>query len=209
MKKLHAIAAIVLLMGLSSCLSTIHPIFTEKDLLFDPKLIGNWNLEAKPGEGSIQITKAAPQDLNELPTLRKLQDKVYKVVYNDAQGGVEAAYFGFLLKLGKNYYMDFYPAETPATKTYDDFFRGHYTKMHTAYRINFISGNSFELKQLDETFLKNLIKEKKIRISHELTEDETFVVTAPTEELQQYILKYGDTPEAYYQENTSTYTKIK
>lgn len=209
MKKLHAIAAIALLMGLSSCLSTIHPIFTEKDLLFDQKLIGNWQYEAKPSGGTVQITQANEQDFDELPTLRKLQGKVYKAVYKDGEGAVEATYFGFLVKLGKNYYMDFYPAETPATKTYDEFYRGHYTKMHTAYRINFIAGNSFELKQLDETFLKNLIKDKKIRISHEITEDETFVVTAPTEELQQYIIKYGDTPDAYYNDNTSTYTKIQ
>lgn len=209
MKKLHAITVIVLLMGLSSCLSTIHPIFTEKDLLFDPKLIGSWHLEAKPQEGQIQITKATNQDLDELPTLRRLHGKVYKVLYKDPEGAIEAAYFGFLLKLGKNYYMDFYPAETPATKTYDEFFRGHYTKMHSAYRINLISGNSFELKQLDETFMKKLIADKKIRISHEITEHETFVVTAPTEELQQYILKYGDMPEAYYNDNTSTYIKLQ
>jgi hypothetical protein len=209
MKKFPAIAAIVLLLGLSSCLSTIHPIFTEKDLLFDQKLIGNWRHNAETAELTVQITQAAGHDFDELPTLRKLQGKAYKVVYKDEDGNVEGAYFGFLVKLGKNYYMDFYPAETPATKTYDEFYCRHYTKMHTAYRINFISANSFELKQLDEAFLKNLIKEKKIRISHELTEDETFVVTAPTEELQQYILKYGDTPGAYYNDNTSTYTKIQ
>ena len=209
MKKLHAIAALVLLLGLSSCLSTIHPIFTEKDLLFDPKLIGHWKYDAKPAGGTVEITKATSQDLNELPTLRKLEGKVYKAIYKDAQGVTEAAYFGFLVKLGKNFYMDFYPAETPATMSYDEFYRGHYVKMHTAYRINFTSGNSFELKQLDESFLKNLIKDKKIRISHEITDDESFVVTAPTEELQQYIIKYGDTPEAYYNDNTSTYFKIQ
>lgn len=209
MKKLHAITAVVLLLGLSSCLSTIHPIFTEKDLLFDQKLIGNWNYTAQPSGGTVQITKATAQDLNELPSLRKLDGKVYKAIYKDAEGAVEAAYFGFLVKLGKNHYIDFYPAETPATKSYDEFFCIHYTKMHTAYRISFTSGNSFELKQLDESFLKSLVKDKKIRISHEITEEGNFVVTAPTEELQQYILKYGDTPEAYYNDNTSTYIKIK
>jgi hypothetical protein len=208
MKKLHSIAALVLLLGLSSCLSTIHPIFTEKDLLFDAKLIGKWT-EGKPAGETVEITRATLQDLTELPTLRKLEGKVYKAIYKDAQGATEAAYFGFLLKLGKNFYMDFYPAETPATMSYDEFYRGHYVKMHTAYRINFTSGNSFELKQLDESFLKNLIKDKKIRISHEITDDESFVVTAPTEELQQYIIKYGDTPEAYYNDNTSTYFKIQ
>ena len=209
MKRVHAIAAIALLLGLSSCLSTIHPIFTEKDLLFDQRLIGSWKYEAKPSGGTVQIIKATKQDLDHLPALQKLAGKVYLASYRDGAGDIEAVYFGFFLKLGNNYYMDFYPAETPATKNYDDFYRGHYLKMHTAYRIRFNNSNSFEMKQLDETYLKNLIRDKKIRISHETTEDGSFVVTAPTQELQQYLLKYGDTPEAYYSENTSTYTKIQ
>lgn len=209
MKRIHALAAVVLLLGLSSCLSTIHPIFTEKDLVFDQNLLGTWKYDSKSGAGTLEITKAGSADFAELPTLRKLEGKVYKAMYRDGKGFVEAAYFGFLVKLGKNLYMDFYPAETAVTKTYDEFYRSHYTKLHTAYRINFTAGNSFELKQLDESFMKKLIEDKKIRISHEITESQNFVVTAPTQELQQYILKYGDTPEAYYNDNTSTYIKIK
>jgi hypothetical protein len=251
MKRIHALAAIVLLLGLSSCLSTIHPIFTEKDLVFDQKLIGTWGyqkkvegdsaemvdmatkernkpsevrnasgkrfyvLQGKSGEpiqvevdGVVEFSKATSADFSEVPQLKKLLGKTYMVRHKDGDGNVQAAYFGFLVKLGNNYYLDYYPAETPAISSYSDFYKSFYTKMHTAYRVNFTGNNSFELKQFDETFMKNLIDNKKIRIRHETREDGSFIVTASTEELQQYILKYSEVPEAYYSDNTSMYTRI-
>jgi len=57
-------------------------------------------------------------------------------------------------------------------------------------------------------YCENLIKNKKIRISHEVTEDGNYVITAPTEELQKYIIKYSDTPEAYSKDNNASYSKM-
>ena len=34
------------------------------------------------------------------------------------------------------------------------------------------------------------------------------VITAPTEELQQYLIKYSDVPEAYGGDNSDNYSKI-
>ncbi|MGB8192836.1 MAG: hypothetical protein WCF67_12990 [Chitinophagaceae bacterium] len=208
MKRIYAFAAIALLLGLSSCLSTVHPIFTEKDLVFDPKLIGKWRYESKSFNGFVEITQTKQQDFTDYPTLGKLAGKTYMLRYKNTEGGIDAAYYGFMVKLGNKYYIDQYPAETPATMNYDPFYKGHYLKMHTCYLLSFKKDNSFELKQFDETYLKKLINDKKIRVRHETREDGSLIVTASTEELQQYIMKYSDVPEAYYQDNTSTYTRI-
>lgn len=209
MKKLYAFAATALLLGLTGCLSTVYPIFTEKDVVFDPKIIGKWKYENKSVSGFVEITKAANEDFNELPSLRKLAGKTYMVRYMNNENEIEAAYFGFLVKLGNKFYMDYYPAETPAGKSYDGFYKSHFTRMHTCYSLRFVKdNNTFELKQFDENYLQQLIQNKKIRIRHEVREDGSFIVTAPTEELQQYILKYSDVPEAYYSDVTSTYTRL-
>lgn len=209
MKLIYSLAAIVLLLGLSGCLSTVYPIFTEKDVVFDPKIIGRWRHESKSFSGFVQITKATDQDFNQHPSLRKLSGKTYMIRYENNEDGLQAAYFGFLVKLGDKFYMDYYPAETPIQSEYDEFYKSHYLKMHTCYRLRFVqNNNTFELKQFDEGYLQKLIENKKIRIRHETREDGSFVVTASTEELQQYILKYSDVPEAYYQDNTSTYTRL-
>ena len=209
MKKIYSLAAIALLLGLTGCLSTVYPIFTEKDVVFDPKIIGKWRHESSSDGGFVEITQATNQDFNEMPSLRKLAGKTYMIRYTDSENGIEAAYFGFLVKLGDKFYMDYYPAETPLGKEYDGFYKSHFTKMHTCYSIRFVKdNNSFVLKQFDEKFLQQLIENKKIRIRHETREDGSFIITAPTEELQQYILKYNDVPEAYYSDNTSTYSRL-
>jgi len=244
MKKVYAIAAVVLLLGLSSCLSTVQPIFTEKDLVFDPRLLGKWGYVAKGQtdsitpetvqklgkqhtatvrdvsmtrgvtdvkvayKGYIEITKATAQDVTNEPALQKLLGKIYLIRNTDENEVTGSLYYGFLVKLGQKYYMDYYPAETASMQQYNDFYKSHYVKMHTCYSIRFLNDFGFELKQFDEKFMRELVENKKIRIRHELRDDGTFVVTASTEELQQYIMKYSDVPEAYYSDNTSIYTRI-
>ena len=60
---------------------------------------------------------------------------------------------------------------------------------------------------MDEQYLNKLIEEKKIRISHEKDAKGDIVITASTDELQQYIIKYGDEPGAYRSDKT-VFTKI-
>ena len=74
--------------------------------------------------------------------------------------------------------------------------------------FDFKNNHSFDIQQLDAKYLENLIRNKKIRIKHEVTEDGGYVITAPTEELQKYIVKYSDIPEAYSGDNSSSYNKI-
>ena len=133
---------------------------------------------------------------------------MYLIRNTDANDVTGSLYYGFLVKLGQKYYMDYYPAETVAMQHYNDFYKSHYVKMHTAYSIRFLKNDEFELKQFDEKFMRELVENKKIRIRHEIRDDGTFVVTASTEELQQYIMKYSDVPEAYYSDNTSIYTRL-
>jgi hypothetical protein len=81
--------------------------------------------------------------------------------------------------------------------------------MHSIYRIKFADNNSIDIQRLDGDYLKNLIKNKQIRIKHEEMEDGSFVITASTEELQQYLIKYSDVPEAYNKDNSDSYSRIK
>ena len=92
-------------------------------------------------------------------------------------------------------------------KTFDEFFTSHFVKMHTSYRVEISKDGGFELSQLDESYVTKLINEKKIRINHEKDANGNIVITASTDELQQYIIKYGDEPGAYRSDKT-VFTKI-
>jgi len=208
MRKKSAIIAIVLVsFFLSGCLfPSLHPIFTEKDLASNAKVLGTWTDSKK--NNKVLFEQAFPKDLEELdPAFKKQSGKIYMLTNKDAEGNVISRYYAFLVKLGNKYYLDFYPAETEKQKNYDGFFTGHLIKMHLFYNMHFVNDRTFQLKQFDKGFLEDLIKKKQIRIKHEIMDDGTYFITASTEELQQYLIKYSDVPKAY-EEDIITYSKI-
>jgi len=205
MKKIILTTAFAfLLIFLSSCLTTLHPIFTEKDLAYDPKLIGVWNTENEGKKGKVMISNLATENSVELPgNISAIKQKGYFIIYQDENGKVSDQYIAFLARIGKHLYFDYFPADKKEDRKLDEFFGVHFVRMHTSYRVEILKDGSFELSQLDGSYVKNLIDEKKIRISHETDADDNTVITASTKELQQYLLKYGDEPSAYRSEKTT------
>ncbi len=205
MKKIALTTAFALLLiFLSSCLTTLHPIFTEKDLAYDPKLIGVWNTENEGKKGKVMISNLATENSVELPgNISSIKQQGYFIIYKDENGKTSDQYIAFLARIGKHLYFDYYPADKKEDRKLDEFFGVHFVRMHTSYRVEILKDGSFELSQLDGAFVESLINEKKIRISHEADADDNTVITASTKELQQYLLKYGDEPSAYRSEKTT------
>ena len=205
MKKIILTTAFAfLLIFLSSCLTTLHPIFTEKDLAYDPKLIGVWNTENEGKKGKVIISNLASENSVELPgNISVIKQKGYFIIYQDENGKVSDQYIAFLARIGKHLYFDYFPADKKGDRKLDEFFGVHFVRMHTSYRVEILKDGSFELSQLDGSYVKSLIDEKKIRIRHEIDADDNTVITASTKELQQYLLKYGDEPSAYRSEKTT------
>lgn len=204
MKKVSIILGFTfLVIFLSGCLTTLHPIFTEKDLAYDPKLIGTWNTENQGNKGKVVISNLATENSLELPgNTTTIKQKGYFISYQNGPGGTSKRYIAFLARVGKHLYFDYYPADRKEDEKIDEFFGAHLVKMHTSYRVEILNDGSFELSQLDESYVTKLIDEKKIRISHETDADDNTVITASTQELQQYLLKYGDEPSAYRSDKT-------
>jgi hypothetical protein len=217
MKKLFLLTGmLILLLSLSGCLSTLYPLFTEKDLTYDARLIGEW--KKKKDKEIMVIEKASRQDLGKFPALQQLADKAYIVSIKTTENlnledsshnhevTIEQKFIAFLTQLGTGLYLDFFPAPTTRQQQYNELYTAHFIAMHSFYRVQLHNDRSVELSQLNEDFLKNLINQKRIRIKHEVKLDGSYIITAPTEELQQYVLKYGNIPEAY--EGNTLYTKI-
>ena len=192
---------------LAGCLTTLHPIFTGKDLITDPRLIGNW--EKAKDKTKVIYRQPNANELNNLSPALSEAGKIYMLDEKDERGDIRSTNYAFMLKLGKYFYMDYYPASEKERGSADNFFAAHYIPMHSIYRIEFKDNNSFNVQRLDGGYLEKLIKNKQIRIRHEVMEDGGIFITAPTEELQQYLIKYSEVPEAYSNDNNDTYTKIK
>src|SRR5678809_1563976 len=123
-----------LLIFLSSCLTTLHPIFTEKDLAYDPKLIGVWNAEREGNKERVTISNLAIENSVELPgNISHIKQKGYLISYEHEHSEIPDRYIAFLSSIGKYLYFDYYPADKKEDQYIDEFFGAHFVKMHTSY----------------------------------------------------------------------------
>lgn len=205
MKKVSILLAFTfLIIFLSSCLKTLHPIFTLKDIVYEAKLLGKWKTDNNGNKGFAIITNLAADNSIDLPEkISDVKQKGYLVSYTNEKGEIGNQFIAFLARIGNHLYFDYYPADKKSDQKLDEFFLAHYVKVHTSFKVDISNDGSFELVQLDDSYVTKLIEEKKFRISHEKDDEGGIrIITASTQELQQYLIKYGDDPAAYRNEKT-------
>src|SRR5262245_24508866 len=102
-----AIASAALTMLLVGCgpANSLNPLFTDKDLIFDPALVGEWT-EKGPDHGTVRFEPCGPA--------------VYRVtnIERDGNGGpaTETHYEAHLVRLGGYRFLDVAPLQMTATK---------------------------------------------------------------------------------------------
>ncbi len=146
--------------------SSMYPLFTEKDLAFDPALVGTW----------------AGQDEDDTLLFQDAGAKAYNLIY--IVEGQKLKFVAHLVQLGEFKFLDVYPK---MSKDHDGY---HLIPAHTFWRVQ-SDGNILLAAWLDQDWIKERIAKKEVRIPHLLIEDRV-ILTASTEELQKFVLKYGD-----------------
>ena len=187
----------LLVFVLSGCLNTLFPIFTVKDVTYNSALIGSWKYKEDDKIRFIEFKNIPADRKKELTNeINVVSDKGYLVNRMDSAGNLISQSFVFLAKIGKNYFLDFYPAELPSQKSIAGIYKDHFIKAHTSYKFEFKDQEHFVMKRFARDFLDKLISTNKINIAHQVVEEEN-VITASTEELQKFIIQYSDNPKAF------------
>jgi len=185
---------------LSGCLTTLFPIFHEKNVVFNSTLLGLWRYTEDEQEKFMEFNKIPGDRKKELtPNVNNISDKGYLVSTKDSTGKLISQCFVFLAMIGPHYYLDYYPAEIPGQKKVNVFHKEHFIKVHASYRIDFKNRDHFEMKMFDKSFLDKLIANNKINIRHEVVDGKN-IITAPTDDLQKFIIQYSDNPKAFTKE---------
>jgi len=174
MRTTVVIVALGLAVLMAGCVPSLHPLFTEKDLVYDPALVGTW----------------AEEEGEDIWIFRKSGDNAYDLIYS--QKGVPAQFEAHLVQVAEFLFLDTYPGE-PNIK--NDLYTIHLIPAHTFSRI-WIEGDVLRLAMLDLDWLKDMIAKKKVNIAHEQV-DGGIVLTASTKELQEFFLKYADDDKAF------------
>lgn len=121
---------------------------------------------------------------------QKPAGKAYEGVYTE--NGEPARFEAHFLKLGEFLFVDFFPEE-PNLK--NGFYSGHLIRAHTFAQIRG-EGDALTVAMLDPDWLKKMIDEHKVKIAHEQL-DEGMVLTAPTLDLQKFVLTYAGDENAF------------
>ena len=87
--------------------------------------------------------------------------------------------------------MNFYPGEWDLDH---GFLRWHMVEVNNFARIT-LSQESMSIQYFNPDFLEELIENNRIRIDH-LWMDYFLLITAPTEDLQKFVIKYSDEKDA-------------
>lgn len=190
MKRWTLYSILALICCCTGCLYTLNPLFKPGDLKVDSRLPGNWKAE----DDQIVIATAKPEELADFPkSLQDLQSKIYTLRYTDSDMHLKEEYLCFLLTLGQDQYIDLYPLKKPKASRA---IQSMTTAGHKFFKIK-LQDRKLEIHTLKDDFLENEIKQKKLNIAHIVRPDDTILITASTEDLQQYVLKYANVAEAF------------
>src|SRR6267378_3735749 len=180
----------------AGCIVTsINPLYTEKDLVFDPALVGTWS--EGEGKGTWALEKAG--------------EKKYKLLHTDEKGRT-GEFAAHLVKLGKYQFLDLYLLD-PGEK--EEWQINELASLaiimrpgHLFFKVSQIQP-ALQVSALSEDWLNKLLEKEPKAIQHEQikfgsdnTNDFRNVLTANTQDLQKFILKYADSKEAFGDEPT-------
>ncbi|MFZ2653411.1 MAG: hypothetical protein WAX69_00715 [Victivallales bacterium] len=175
-KKISLIIAVLSI--IAGCIPSLHPLYTEKDLVFEKALVGSWQDENNDDSRW---------------TFSQAGDREYKLVYTE--DGKTGEFVVHLLKLKDKMFLDFYPVEQEAI---NGFYASHLVPAHSFMLVKQIEP-TLQMCCLNPDKLKEIIRQDPKAVKHEKLgeNDDKDIFTAPTEELQSFIMKNIDTAEFF------------
>ncbi len=171
---------------LSSCgIFSLHPLFKDENLIVKNELIGTWQSATESGLAVM---------------IDSIGHSKYEFVMIDGEDTVD--FEMGLLQLNNQYFIDLYPTEEcnfPSGGNCDmlEMMVRNYIPVHTFMKLDYTNGTLI-LTEFDNERLIDLFSNNRIRLPHEMiNEDEYVVITASTEDLQKFISRYANDEEAF------------
>ncbi len=206
MKKILFVALFLVFM--QSCITSLHPLYTDSTLIAKKELLALW----KDKEG--MYWRFMKQDDSKNYRLR-CRSKNFTAVYKTG-----------LVKFGDNYFLDVQMEDEPISdeeaarfkkagerpNPIDDSaqndvgFLAYNIPGHNFYKLAF-KGDNIYVYPFNDEYLEDLFKQRKVRIKHEKVDSMT-VLTASTQELQDFFKKYGDDPKLFKDDEPKILRKL-
>jgi hypothetical protein len=179
MKRIFWFTLASLSLAFSSCnLLSLYPLYTDEVLVRDDRIEGEWLWRVD--SSAIQWSFQAPESG---------EGFTYHLRVTDPEDGEQEGYDIRLVKLEDTYYFDVFPG------TQEGLLLTDLLACHTFGKVE-IADDQITYYPFDYDWLEDLFEQRKIRLRHE-TPQNKILLTASPEELQKFLLKYGNDEKAY------------
>jgi hypothetical protein len=184
-------------------IASLHPLFTQQDVIFEEKLLGTWVDDPNSPETTWEFKR--------LDEPERTGEHAYKLIFSDEEGR-KGSFVAHLVKLQNTLFLDLYPSELPWEPKDPNKVEWVYNTLflipaHTFIKIDSI-GPQLGMRLTVEDKMEELLKEDPNAVRHASTEDR-LVLTASTKELQAFVLKYADDSRAFPNEMVLSRKKNK
>jgi hypothetical protein len=164
---------------------SLEPLYTDKEMVTDPGLAGNWQEKDDTdsftildlGAGKYRFTSIEKDKAPDLFVLR-------------------------LVQLGDYRFYDLFPEGEPSGS---DFRQEHFVAVHSFGRV-LREGDTVRMASLNEDWLKEALAANPALLAHHRDGDKLLIL-APTKDLQKFALAHAAHPKAF--ENWGTWTRKK
>jgi len=223
MKKLF-IVLIISLIVMQSCVTSLQPLATYSTAIVDDRLAGTWNSDGQDYEVQkffdSDLFKYIKKEMDKYKgnadkelSEKEMEDfapmlyfKSYVIKYTKDK--IEYVMLGSMVKLNGQFFINFAPIDINTDKNKEQAFETTSTDRlatHTIARVQFTNSNIAKLDFIDGGFLYDQVKAGRMKIKNERDDlYDTFLITASTDELQQFIQKYGNDDRFFDKENSVT-----
>jgi len=161
---------------------SLHPLYTEKEVVFEKRLLGTWLDDPNSPETTWQFSRIDERN------------NAYNLLFSDEEGK-KGSFAVYLVKLQNRLFLDVYPNELPSkiadSKKLELPFNSFFLiPAHTFLKIDF-KGPKLKMWITNIEDMKKLLEEEPNAIKHTFIEDK-LILTAPTKQLQNFVLKYAE-----------------
>ena len=167
---------------MAGCLPSLHPLYNDKTLIFKEELIGKWM-----------------QDDGGFWQFKRAGDKEYELRIREDEEEL-GRFSAHLIEIKGLMFLDLFPDDEPL-EDLDDFYIIHILPVHTFIKVDRINPN-LRLRMIDYEKVGKMIEDDPNLIKHEVVDDDRIVLTASTEELQNFVVEHADT--IFYDSNDSS-----
>ncbi len=168
---------------------SFHPLYQKEDLFANDLLIGTWIDED---------STAWKFDFHCFPgdSVAENRDSTSFILHLQEPGAscfAEACFRIHIIRLAGHYFLDFYLENYFDNNI--DLFDMHLIPVHSFARLE-LSGDEAIIRWFDPEWIDDLFQKKRKQIAHENNGENT-LLTASTEELQQFVAKYANEEAAF------------